>query len=342
MSFLKNLGKSKVKFDFFIKVCYLTNLPNAMEGTSALIQVSRKEKECSTKYSLVTNQTVAWDEVVALSSTFFTEKSPDDSLVPFSSKTYTIKVKGLGNNAEKWKAELDMSQFLRMGVMTETEHIIEYTNTGHASVPMLKLVIRSYCEGVDSTDVSEFKSSATTSPSKFTALSVPSDPQTSYMGIASPRRAPGTIDEEEEDDVDFTENPAHEHTVSGDRRKISMIFNSAAGNGGAPAPTTTTPTTSPARPGGHGRAPTHVRVQSHTADALKEFQHGHAPSKGSTRMSMSRHVPGCGSTATCIAEDDELAGAGHHRDRLISMDIQYDKRVYSAHDADELDDLLNE
>jgi PDZ domain-containing secreted protein len=93
MSFLKNLGKSKVKFDFFIKVCYLTNLPNAMEGTSALIQVSRKEKECSTKYSLVTNQTVAWDEVVALSSTFFTEKSPDDSLVPFSSKTYTIKVK---------------------------------------------------------------------------------------------------------------------------------------------------------------------------------------------------------------------------------------------------------
>jgi len=93
MSFLKNLTKKKVRFDFYISIRYLLNLPTSLEGSSLLCQLKRKEKLSQTQYSLVRNSSVIWDDVLTVSMSMFVEKASHGEGTHLGSKSVTFCIK---------------------------------------------------------------------------------------------------------------------------------------------------------------------------------------------------------------------------------------------------------
>ena len=107
MSFFKNLGRKKVRFDFHVYVCHLHNLPRALEGAALQCQLKRKEKVVQTALGLVSNGNVDWDEPLSFYSSLFLA---DKHAGTFDSKVFTIAVKGVGDDGgDKWRASFDVA-----------------------------------------------------------------------------------------------------------------------------------------------------------------------------------------------------------------------------------------
>jgi hypothetical protein len=108
MSFFKNLGKKKVRFDFHILICGLHNLPKSLEGVTLQCQIKRKEKVVQTALALVTNGSANWDEPVSFySSLFLTDKHTST----YDSKVFIIGIKGVGDDgSDKWRAPFDVAR----------------------------------------------------------------------------------------------------------------------------------------------------------------------------------------------------------------------------------------
>jgi len=208
-----------------------------------------------------------------------------------------------------------MAPFVKLNACCETEHtLVLPSNSNNGPAPAMKLIIRSYCEGVDTKNASDFSN-------------VRDD-----LGYGLDRSPT------EDEDVAFTENPSHEHTVNlEDRRKVSLMFSAATGNSSRinhPQPSATrtmhpTITESEETVEAEKRAHKSAAV-AHESAATAELDELEREAQAQHAATLLMSMTDTGFLNNTV--DDDVFGDTNNRDRLVSM--QYGGKPWSNDDLD--------
>ena len=90
MSFLRNLGKKKVGFEFSFMVAHAKDVVG-LEGKGVVCQIKRKDKNLQTRVSLVgADKSVTWNERLDFHASMYSDKKPKTDQTVYESKPYSL------------------------------------------------------------------------------------------------------------------------------------------------------------------------------------------------------------------------------------------------------------